>query len=77
MDDEKKCPFCAEMIKSEAIICKHCHSELKSSPKEKAKEAKTKKENLTLGNIVLTFISGIFMLLLGGCGLAVLGSLFH
>lgn len=27
-DDEKKCPFCAELIKSEAVKCKHCGSTL-------------------------------------------------
>ena len=24
---QKKCPFCAELIKNEAIICKHCNRE--------------------------------------------------
>jgi hypothetical protein len=26
--DQKKCPFCAELIKKEALKCKHCGSEL-------------------------------------------------
>lgn len=27
-DKAKKCPFCAEWVKAEAKICKHCHKEL-------------------------------------------------
>jgi hypothetical protein len=26
--DYKKCPFCAESVRCEALKCKHCHSEL-------------------------------------------------
>ena len=28
-EGNKKCPCCAELVKREAIICKHCRSELK------------------------------------------------
>ena len=29
--DYRKCPFCAESIRKEAVKCKHCHSELPAS----------------------------------------------
>lgn len=34
MSDLRKCPFCAEEIKAEALKCKHCGSMLDGSPVE-------------------------------------------
>lgn len=31
---EKTCPYCAETIKVAAIICKHCHRDLRTNSKE-------------------------------------------
>jgi len=27
-DRNRKCPYCAEFVRAEATICKHCHKEL-------------------------------------------------
>lgn len=29
--DERKCPFCAEYVKREAVVCKHCGRDLPST----------------------------------------------
>jgi hypothetical protein len=34
----KKCPFCAEEINDEAIKCKHCQSDLTSTPPKEVKD---------------------------------------
>lgn len=31
-ENEKKCPFCAEFVKREAVVCKHCGKELPQPP---------------------------------------------
>ena len=33
--ETKKCPFCAEEVKKDAVKCKHCHSEISNGAMDK------------------------------------------
>lgn len=44
-DAGKKCPFCANMVKAEAIVCQHCHRDLpEADAHRQEREAQRRKE---------------------------------
>ena len=49
----KKCPYCAELIKEEAIKCKHCGSDLTHNPDSTVSQKRMmnilKKQGVRLG----------------------------
>jgi hypothetical protein len=61
--DEKQCPFCAEIIKSGAIKCKHCGSEIHSEGVFSQEIVDENKSNyFSFGFVFLIIVSGILAL---------------
>jgi len=65
--NEKKCPRCAESIKKDALVCKHCGHEF--SKEELARQAAEHKKNQMIGcgiGLVLLILVGTCTAITGG-----------
>lgn len=60
-----KCPYCAEMIKPEAIKCRHCGSDVEPSPSKLATATKTESGGTKIRfDRIFILIGGIAVLLI-------------
>ena len=59
----RKCPACAEMVKVEAIICKHCGSKLEPHIENSEKDEPTLIHKWIGGGVIFAILMGILIAL--------------
>jgi hypothetical protein len=78
-EQTKKCPFCAEEIKVEAVVCKFCSRSLLDADrriKRATAEVEAKKKTMKQLPIVITLlVIGIILMLTGNINWIVIGGL--
>ena len=87
--DDRKCPHCAELVKLEATVCKHCGSELDSKSTsdrpiskvalERYKDIQSKskyKQPKTYNDSLKTFFYGVVLFLIGAIAIILFSTYF-